>query len=140
MTRPFPRSLLLEFLLYAVLTAVMLHVTWLTWPDAFVDFSRELYLPWRVSCGDVLYRDLAYYFGPVSVYTNAVLFALLGRPSIHALFALNFAFWIAILLVLRAILRRIASPLVSTTAVSAFILLFSFNRYISGGSFNYLAP
>lgn len=94
-------SLALEFLLYAALTAFMLHATWLTWPDAFIDFSRELYLPWRVSCGEVLYRDLAYYFGPVSVYTNAALFALLGRPSIHALFALNFVFWIAPLLVLR---------------------------------------
>ena len=82
-----------EFLLYAVLTAFMLHATWLTWPDAFIDFSRELYLPWRVSQGDVLYRDLAYYFGPVSVYTNA------------ALFALNFVFWIVTLLALRAILR-----------------------------------
>ena len=130
----------LEFLLYAVLTALMLHVTWLTWPDAFIDISRELYLPWRVSCGDVLYRDLAYYFGPVSVYTNAALFALLGRPSIHALFALNFAFWIATLLALRVLLRRIASTPVATLAISTFIVLFSFNRYIFGGNFNYLSP
>ena len=136
-----PRLLLaLEFLLYAVLTALMLHATWLTWPDAYIDFSRELYLPWRVACGDVLYRDLAYYFGPVSVYTNAALFALLGRPSIHALFALNFVFWLATLLALRALLRRIATPLAATLAVSSFILLFSFNRYISFGNFNYLAP
>ena len=130
----------LEFLLYAALAAIMLHATWLTWPDAYIDFSRELYLPWRVSCGDVLYRDLAYYFGPVSVYVNASLFALLGRPSIHALFALNFAFWVATLLALRALLRRIARPAVAAFAVSLFILLFSFNRYISCGSFNYLAP
>lgn len=129
-----------EFLLYAILTALMLHATWLTWPDAFIDFSRELYLPWRVSCGDVLYRDLAYYFGPVSVYVNAGLFSLLGRPSIHALFALNFVFWVAILLVLRALLRRISSPLAATLSVAFFILLFSFNRYKFGGSFNYLAP
>ena len=138
---PRPRlRLVLEFLLYTALTVLMLHATWLTWPDAYIDFSRELYLPWRVSCGDVLYRDLAYYFGPVSVYTNAALFALLGRPSIHALFALNFVFWIATLLALRLLLRRIASPLAGTLAVSSFILLFSFNRCISCGNFNYLAP
>ena len=130
----------LEFLLYAILTAIMLHATWLTWPDAYIDFSRELYLPWRVSCGDVLYRDLAYYFGPVSVYVNAALFALIGRPSIHALFALNFVFWVATLLALRAILRRIASPLAATLSIVSFILLFSFNRYIFWGDFNYLAP
>lgn len=133
-------SLALEFILYAVLTAFALYATWLTWPDAFIDFSRELYLPWRVSCGDVLYRDVTYYYGPVSVYTNAALFAILGRPSIHALFALNFAVWLAIFLALRAILRRIARPAVAAVALSAFILLFSFNRYIPCGNFNYLAP
>ena len=132
--------LALEFLLYAVLTTFMLHATWLTWPDAFIDFSRELYLPWRVSQGDVLYRDLAYYFGPVSVYTNAAFFALLLRPSIHALFALNFAFWMATLLAFRALLRRIASPLAATLAVSVFILLFSFSRYTGIGNDNFLAP
>lgn len=130
----------LESILYALLSAFALHATWLTWPDAYIDFSRELYLPWRVSCGDILYHDLAYYFGPLSVYTNAALFALFGRPSIHALFALNFAFWIATLLALRSLLRRIARPAVATVCISVFILLFSFNRYIACGNFNYLAP
>jgi len=141
MHKPSPRLFVaLEFLLYAVLAAVMLRATWLTWPDAFIDFSRELYLPWRVSCGDVLYRDLAYFFGPLSVWLNAALFALLGHPSVHALFALNFAFWVATLLALRALLRRIASPPAATAAVAAFILLFSFNRYLPTGNYNFLAP
>lgn len=130
----------LEFCLYAALTALMLHATWLTWPDAFIDFSRELYLPWRVSCGDLLYRDLAYYYGPLSVYANAALFAIIGHPSIHALFVFNFAFWLATLLALRAILRRIASPAAATAAIASFILLFSFNRYLPTGNYNYLAP
>lgn len=142
---PSPRArhgflVVLEFLLYALLAALMLHATWLTWPDAFIDFSRELYLPWRVSCGDLLYRDVAYDFGPLSVYANTALFALLGRPSIHALFALNFVFWIATLLALRALLRRMAHPAVATLAVALFVLLFSFNRYLSCGNFNYLSP
>ena len=132
----------LEFLLYAALAALMLHATWLTWPDDLIDFSRELYLPWRVSCGDILYRDLAYDFGPLSVYTNAALFALLGRPSIHALFSLNFAFWVATLLALRTLLRRIARPSVVIVCLSLFIVLFSFNRFIHHplGNLNYLAP
>lgn len=133
-------ALVLEFLLYILLTSFALHATWLTWPDTYIDFSRELYLPWRVSCGDVLYRDLAYDFGPVSVYTNAALFAFVGRASIHALLGLNFVFWCAILLSLRSLLRRMASPAVATFSVSAFILLFSFNRYMGCGNFNFLAP
>lgn len=118
----------------------MLRATWLTWPDAFIDVSRELYLPWRVACGDLLYRDLAYDFGPCSVYLNAALFSLLGRPSVHALFALNFAFWIAVLLALHALLRRLARPAVAALAFSLFILLFSFNRYLGVGNYNFLAP
>ena len=65
-----PRPLLLlalDFLLYATLTARMLHATWLAWPDAFIDFSRDLNLPWRVSCCDVLCRDLACNFNYVSI-------------------------------------------------------------------------
>lgn len=132
--------LTLEFLHYSVLAAVMLWATWLTWPDAFIDFSREIYLPWRVSCGDVLYRDLTYDFGPLSVYTNATLFAVLGRPSVQALFVLNFTFWLATLFVLRTLLRRMARPAAATVAISAFILLFSFNRFMLCGNYNFLAP
>lgn len=141
--RRFPSPRLLpaaEFLLYALLAAFALRASWLTWPDAFVDFSRELYLPWRVACGEVLYRDLAYYFGPLSVHVNAALFALVGRPSIHALFALNAAFWLATLLALRVLLRRVARPAVAALCVCGFILLFSFNRYLLVGNYNFLAP
>ena len=38
--------------------AVMLHWTWRTWPDVLVDFGQQIYTAWRLSQGDVLYRDL----------------------------------------------------------------------------------
>ena len=90
-------AILLEFLLYAALTAFALHASWLTWPDAYIDFSRELCLPWRVSCGDVLYRGLPCFFGPLSIYAAAALFSLPGSPSIHPFFAIGFSFWEAFL-------------------------------------------
>lgn len=46
----------------------------------------------------------------------------------------------ATLLAFRALLRRIASPLAATLAVSVFILLFSFSRYTGIGNDNFLAP
>ena len=38
----------------------MLFWSWGTWPHPYVDFGRELYVPWRLSEGEVLYRDLAW--------------------------------------------------------------------------------
>src|SRR5262245_9777594 len=54
-------------------------LTWRKWPDLLVDFGEQLYLPWRISAGDVLYRDVMYLTGgPVSQYYHAALFKLFG--------------------------------------------------------------
>ena len=45
--------------LIALAAAAMLLWTWGTWPDILVDFGRELYMPWQITKGQVLYRDLA---------------------------------------------------------------------------------
>jgi hypothetical protein len=44
----------------------MLCWTWRTWPDVLIDFGRELYVPWRLAAGQVLYTDIAYFNGPLS--------------------------------------------------------------------------
>ena len=56
----------------------MLAWTWGTWPNVLVDFGRELYVPWRLAEGEVLYRDIAYFNGPLSPYLNALWFRLFG--------------------------------------------------------------
>ena len=52
------------FALFAVLS-------WRTWPDILVDFGQELYVPWRLTQGEALYRDIAWVGGPLSQYGNA---------------------------------------------------------------------
>lgn len=37
--------------------------SWRKWPDFFVDFGVQLYIPWRIDEGAVLYRDLFYMSG-----------------------------------------------------------------------------
>ena len=58
----------------AVVGAAALIWSWGTWPDVLVDFGKELYLAWRLAEGDVLYRDLAYFHGPLPQYVNALWF------------------------------------------------------------------
>jgi hypothetical protein len=47
-------------------------------PDIQVDFGRELYVPWRISEGDHLYSDIAYFNGPLSAHWNALCFVIFG--------------------------------------------------------------
>lgn len=138
--RPLPwPTVAAEWSLYALLTALALHQTWLTWPDAFVDFGRELYNAWRIAEGEWPFRDIAHYSGPLSLGLNGLFFKLAG-VSMHGLFALNFAVWLGIAWALWRILARIASTGARVAAMSVFILLFSFSRLTGNGNYNYLAP
>src|SRR5262245_19376343 len=52
--------------------------SWRTWPDLLIDFGNELYVPWRITEGEHLYRDIAFTMGPLSQYFHALLFRLFG--------------------------------------------------------------
>jgi hypothetical protein len=77
-------------LLIAVVAMGMLIWTWGTWPDVLTDFGRERYIPWRLAEGEVLYRDVAFYNGPLSQYFNALCFSVLGS-SLRTLVFCNLA-------------------------------------------------
>src|ERR1700691_1447055 len=63
----------------AVAFVVAATLTWRKWPDVLVDFGMQLYVPWKISTGSVLYRDLKYLTGgPLSQYYDAALFKLFG--------------------------------------------------------------
>src|SRR5262245_36351681 len=61
-----------------ILALFFLVTSWRKWPDPLIDFGRELYLPWRLANGAVLYRDVDDFYGPLSQYLNAVLFRCFG--------------------------------------------------------------
>src|SRR5258705_3383483 len=67
--------------------AAVLVRTWGTWPDVLVDFGGELYVPWRLAEGDVLYRDVAYFTGPLSPYFNAAVFRIFGASFLALVIA-----------------------------------------------------
>src|SRR5262245_50064821 len=85
-------------LLVAICVITMLVWTWNKCPDPVIDYGREVYVPWRISQGQVLYRDINYFNGPLAPYLDAVLFKLFG-PSICTLKVFN-----AIVIVLLAAL------------------------------------
>lgn len=113
--------------------------SWRKWPDVFIDYGMELYIPWQLSLGKVLYTDIAWKHGPLAQYFNALCFRV-GGVSLTTLIVVNLIL-VAILtaLVYRFFLRA-GSPLMATTVALVFLVVFAFSQYMQMGSFNYVCP
>jgi hypothetical protein len=123
----------------AALVLFFLAVSWRRWPDPLIDFGQQLYVPWRLAKGAVLYRDMEFSYGPLSQYFNAALFACFG-PGIMVLVAANVAVFTAILSLLYYLLRRAWGPWAALAASSIFVAVFGFSQYVGIANYNYATP
>ncbi len=53
---------------FAVFTLLAL-ISWNRWLEPYVDSGRELMVPWRVSQGERLYRDVEFHHGPLAPFS-----------------------------------------------------------------------
>ncbi len=124
----------------ALAFVVAAAISWRRWPDLIVDFGGQLYIPWRLANGAVLYRDIFYFAGgPFSQYFNALLYKLFGT-SFFTLIVANLTM-IAVALFL--IYRRFAGAadvLTATVICLGIVLVFAFGQYTTIGNYNYIAP
>ncbi|MEW5736164.1 MAG: hypothetical protein AB1921_15045 [Thermodesulfobacteriota bacterium] len=107
--------------------------------DILVDFGGELYLPWRLSGGAVLYRDIAFLKGPLASYTMAALFSLLG-PSIRTFTGANLALTAASAALIFLFFRRAANTFTAFFTTAVFLFFFAFQHFHAIGIFNWVAP
>jgi hypothetical protein len=129
----------LSFLIPAATGLWMLLVSWRKWPDIITDFGRELYVPWQITNGQVLYRDMSSLFGPLPPYLHALLFKLFGVSlSVVAYFNifLTVVLSAAIFYFFEVTIGRLAAVVAST----AFLGLFAFAEYTIIGNYNYVCP
>lgn len=118
---------------------ILLGLSWRRWPDVLVDFGRELYVPWRICEGDVLYRDLAYFNGPLAPYVNAGLFRVFG-PGLMVLVWMNLVVAVLIATLLFTLLKRIGDRYSATLALFVFTTAFLFAHLTFIGNYNYVCP
>jgi hypothetical protein len=119
--------------------AAMIGWTWGTWPDPLVDFGRELYIPWQIAQGKVLYRDIAHLNGPFSAYLNMLWFKLLG-VSLRSLMMANIAIWMLLAWMLQRIFVEIGGRFSGTVACLVFVSVFSFGQLVDIGNYNFVCP
>lgn len=120
-------------------SAVMIARTWRGWPDPLIDFGRELYVAWQVAEGAALYRDVAYFNGPLSPHVNALLFLVTG-PSLLGLALLNLVIYLGIALLSYDLLRRAGDAFSAAAAGVTLATLFGFARLVGVGNYNYATP
>lgn len=114
-------------------------LSWGKWCDPLVDFGQQLYLAWQVSEGKHLYRDLAYYNGPVSVWINSAVFQI-GSVNLWHLIAFNGVVLVAILGLVHWLIAKTSNQLTAFVCGALFLCLFAFGNYLSVANYNYLAP
>ncbi|MCG3194084.1 MAG: hypothetical protein DIJKHBIC_03341 [Thermoanaerobaculia bacterium] len=114
-----------EFVIAAVLFAALTALSWRRWASFEGDLNREWTTPARIAAGERLYKDVAYYYGPLVPWTEGAAYALFGSRTGTALgfgLALGMGLITLVLVVSRPLLTpwsRIASASV-ITGVFAF--------------------
>lgn len=112
---------------------------WGAWNDVLVDYGRELYVPWRINEGEVLYRDLAYFNGPLSPYWNSLVFLVAG-VSLRSLTIANAIQTALFGWLLHRRVRSAGGPIAAGAVLLAFELIFACGHYPGIGNYNFLAP
>jgi hypothetical protein len=119
--------------------AALLAWSWARWTDAHIDFGAELYIPWRISEGDILYRDIAYRHGPLSHNLNALFFRSFG-VSLRTLVLCNLVILIGISGLIFRFFERALGRSEATGVCCSFLVLFGFSQYAGISNFNYVTP
>lgn len=114
----------------------MLFVSWRRWSLIILDFGRELYIPWKLSMGGVLYRDIYVdHYGPFSPYLNAFLFKMFG-VNIMTLAFFNMGVVIIITYCIYRFFRHTANSVTGMMTAVTFLSVFAFKF----PNYNYITP
>jgi len=113
-------------------------LSWRKWPDPLIDFGQQLYVPWRLSRGAVLYHDVSYVYGCLSVCYHAVLFKILG-VSLNVILASNFLILIFLLLLAYRLFLKCSDTWTAATIGLALTVL-AFSQLLDVGNYNYICP
>ncbi len=130
---------LLGTLVLLTASASVLTLSWGKWPDIIVDFGRELYIPWQLSEGKVLYKDIFFYYGPLSKYFYAVFFKLFSS-NLSVIICINFFITLVFVVITYRLLRVWASVAATLLAIGIFFSLFAFGQYTGIANYNFICP
>lgn len=114
--------------------------SWRRWPDILVDYGLQLYMPWQLSTGKVLYRDVAYLAGgPLSQYYHAILFKIFG-VSLTTLIGSSLCLLALFFVLLFRLFERAADMVTALLILIVVLFTFAFSHESLDGNYNYICP
>lgn len=125
--------------LIVMVFALMVFWSWRKWPDLLIDFGQQLYIPWQLASGKLLYKDIVILHGPLSQYFNAFWFKLFG-PSLTVVILVNLAILACITGIIYTTIHRFADSYTATVVCLVLLSLFGFSQYVEVGNYNYVTP
>ena len=123
----------------AGLAGYLIFNSWGKWPDPIIDFGRELYLPWRITQGAVLYKADLHLYGPLSPYLNSLFFRI-GGVGLTTLVGANIVIYAAILVILYYAVRIGWGRWAAFASAAFFVGVFSFSHLVAIDNYNFLTP
>ncbi len=122
-----------------VVGVLMLLLSWRRWADLIIDYGREVYVPWQLSQGSLLYRDVSSFYGPLSSYWNSVLFRVFGE-SLSSIQFFNILLIAVLAYFIYRLFEREDDKLTPAAVSIVFLVLFALGKHFNLGSYNYVAP
>ena len=116
---------------------VMAMISWGKWMDILVDYGLQVYAPWQLSQGQVLYKDIIYLHGPLSAYIHSFLFMAFG-PGISVLAWFNIGLIIILTIIIQHLFRNLFDSLTGFLAALSFIVVFAFGNYLQVSNYNFV--
>src|ERR1041384_3872602 len=115
---------------------LLVVVSWKRWVNPIVDCGREMYVPWQIAEGKMLYRDLFWMYGPFVPYWHALLFKVFGF-HLNVLYAVGLLLSAAQIALVFVVARRVLSPLLAVIAAVLFLIQFVFRPSLGNLVFPY---
>jgi hypothetical protein len=114
--------------------------SWRKWPDIQIDYGQQLYFPWQIASGKVMFRDMKYVSGgPLSQCFHALVFKIFC-VSFTALIVTNLAILALLILLIHRLFLRMADEWTALMACLVTLCIFSFSQYTDIANFNYICP
>lgn len=121
------------------LLLIWLWHSWMRWGDPLIDFPRMLYAAWRLSEGDLLYQDVDGQYGPLAYLVSGAGFRIFG-VGLNTIVWMDIVIMLGVILLLRAIFRKLGGRFMAWLASMIFISLFAFNNFYLMGNYNFITP
>ena len=117
----------------------LLAHSWLRWIDPLVDFPKDLYFAWRIAEGDLMYQQLANWYGPLAQLVQGAAFRLFG-VGVDTMIWSNIVLTTGVVFLLRDIFGTLGNRLTGWLSAVVFLGVFAFGHYIHPAEFNFFAP